>query len=112
MSLLDRKHQELKGFPQIKTKNAYGTWDLTDGPPFTFWASVQSVTVEEAAALNVSATTTKRCIGRGPWMGGTHTVIEWAGRRWDAKGEDREYLMSRRTEHFDIIIQAQTAEVK
>lgn len=112
MSLLDRGKELLVVRPMVKTKNEYGTWDLVPGPPVSVMAAVQPVTVEEVEAIGTTADTTKRVIGRGPWPGGLHSVIEWDGREWDQKGENRDYRMSPRTAHFDIIMVARSAEVK
>lgn len=113
MSLLDRPSHKVVVTPQVKEPNRYGGNDLVDGDPVTVRCNVQTVSVEEIQALGGNvALTTYRCIGRGPWPGGHKSMVKWDGREWSQLGEARKYSQSRRTRHFDAIIQARTAEVK
>ena len=111
MSLLTGKHT-VTVTPKVKTRDQYGDWALTPGVPVQVRCSVQPVGAEEAEALGVQASTTNRVIGRGIWPGGVHSTVLWGGRSWDQHGEVRQYSMSPRTAHYDLIITARSAEVK
>lgn len=112
VSLLDRGVHEVVVTPRVKTVGEYGETVLADGLPVAVsGCQVQPVTAEEAESLNVSATTTYRVVGRGPWPGGLVSQVSWNGRLWDQVGEARVYTNGRRTAHFDAIIQARTTAV-
>lgn len=111
--MLDSPAHVVEVVPQVKTKNAYNGWDLADGEPILVPCNVQTVTAEEMQVLGGTLTgTLMRCIGRGPWPGGVHSRIRWAGAEWDQEGDARVYSQSPRTAHFDAIIRRRSSEVK
>ena len=113
MSLLDSRRRSVTVHPQIKARDRYNAWELSDGPGVQVNVSVQPVDSTEIPLLDGEVVSTmRRIIGRGPWPGGVHSVVVIDGKRWEQVGEPRIYEMSNRTKHFDVLVKTNSAEVK
>lgn len=115
MSLLDNGPHKITVIPKLESDDGYGSITYEDGDPVDVWGSVQSLSASEAETMGVQAQNSKIFITRGPWPWAlTSSIIwegaqgEWPGRKWDQQGEAKNYDMSPRTAHVDVIFTSRT----
>lgn len=117
MSLLDRGPHSVTVTPMVEVEDSMGTTIQPGTPVPLVGVAIQPVTAEESEALGVSVSTSYRIIGRSGWPGGVHSRVlidvgPQAGRTFDQHGEARQYGMTQRTAHFDVIIKSGSTEVR
>lgn len=91
--------------PHKVVAGRYGQDWVPDGDPVEQPCAVQPISAEEAERLGVHTETTMRIICRR-WPYGPHTLVVYNGREYEQVGEARQYRMSRRTAHDDVVIRA------
>jgi hypothetical protein len=105
VSLLRKPPHTVLVQPHKAIDGRYGQDWVPDGEPVEVECAVQPLSADEAERLGVQANTTMRIICRR-WPYGPHTLITYNGREYEQVGEARQYRMSRRTAHDDVIIRA------
>lgn len=105
MSLLSSPPHTVTAQPHKAVDGRYGQDWIPDGDPVEWQCAVQPMTAEEAERLGVQTETTMRIICRS-WPFGPHTLVTYNGREFEQVGEARQYRMSRRTAHDDVVIRA------
>lgn len=117
MSLLDRGPHSVTVTPMVTVGDSMGTTLQPGTPVAVEHIAIQPVSAEESEALGIAVSTSYRIIGRGGWPGGVHSRVlvdvgPNAGRTFDQHGDAREYGMSPRTAHFDVVIKSGSSEVR
>jgi len=111
MTLMDRGRHKVLVIPKLGKQDSAKAWFWVDLPAVEVEGlHIEKVSTEEATALNSQVATVYRVIGRGPWPGGAKSIVKWMGRDWDQLGEAMVYGNGRRTQHFDVLIQARKAK--
>lgn len=105
MSLLSQPPHTVVVQPFTRVDGRYGdAWEPA-GDPVEVRCAVQPISAEEIERLGVQADTTMRILCR-EWPFGPHSLVTYNGREFEQVGEARQYRMSRRTAHDDVVIRA------
>ena len=116
MSLLDNGPHVVTVFPMVLQKTRYNTWRKVRGEGI----KLEGVAVQpfgggtqgnlETNDQQVNDQWTVR--GRGVWPGGVHSIVEWNGEEFDQVGKVKAHTIGHFTKHYQVRIQARSAEVK
>ena len=101
--------------PMIRTRNKYGTYDLTRGEPIVKEeVSVQPFGGGTYGNLETDSTINDQWTVRGslPWPGGVKSIIIWEGVEYDQVGLPKEHTIGVGTQHFQVRMSRRGAEVK
>lgn len=88
--------------PSEWARDKYGTLKRVEKPAVAVPATVQWLTVEEAAEFVVSPNTAVRVIAPS-WPGKEQDRFTWNGKTFEQIGPAQKFYGSRRTAHFEVM---------
>lgn len=111
MPIIDRGPHTVVVTPMVVTQGAMGDKTTPGDPVVVPLVAVQSVSAAELERVRLTDTReVYQVIGRGTWPGGALSLVEvTVGPRlgvFDQQGPARQYGMSPRTQHYDVLISA------